>query len=218
MNRFISSIKSFALEYESQKDIIEKLYLPAIVESYKRVCLIHGVSKLVENKIRDEFVYDFQYHNSLLKNYIANNTVKFTNENRIISEIKMEFRTDIELFVSFYGTFVIECKRLSSAESRYIKGREVDGEYKVDGLERFITLSYSANDNYACMMAFIIKENIEIIIDRLQNMIKTFHPSDNFKNLFDQHFAEWTYSFQSFHKRTNGTEIQIYHIFFLFSE
>lgn len=216
MNQFISSIKSFALKYESQKDVIENLYLPAIVESYHRVSLMRGISKLIENKIRDEFVKDFISKNTLLKDYIANNTLKFTNENRIISEDKNEFRTDIEFFISFYGNFVIECKRLSSAESRYINGREIDGEYKVDGLERFITLSYSANDKYACMMAFVIKGDSQTIMEKLKDLVKNYHPSSSPNDLLDQQCANWKYSFQSLHSRVNKTDIHIYHCFFPF--
>lgn len=216
MNQFISRVKSFALRYESQKDVIEKLYLPAILESHQRVILIHGISKLIENKIRDEFVKDFISKNTLLREYIANNTLKFTNENRIISESKNEFRTDIEFFISFYGNFVIECKRLSSAESRYIKGRAVNGEYKIDGIERFVNLAYSKNDTFACMLAFVINGNPKLIMEKLRDLVESFHPSKIPNNLIKKRCGEWEMSFQSLHNRADNTDIQIYHFFFPF--
>jgi len=216
MNQFISSIKSSALRYESQKDVIENLYLPAIVESYNRICLIHGISKLIENKIRDEFIKDFQYKNTLLKDYIDNNTIKLTNETRILSESKNEFRTDIEFFISFYGNFVIECKRLSSAESRYIKGRDVNGEYKVDGIERFVNLAYSKNDTSACMLAFVINGNPQLIMEKLRDLVESFHPSKIPNNLIKKRCADWEMSFQSLHNRADNSDIQIYHFFFPF--
>lgn len=217
MKNFLNDFITFSSKYKSLRDIIENLYLPAIIESYQRVVIIDKISSLLENQIRDKFVLDFQNQNSLLKKLIANNTLKFTNENRIITE-QENFRTDIEFFISSYGNFVVECKRLNSAEDRYIKGREVDNEYKIDGIERFITQAYSANDQYAGMMSFINKGNPKEITQKLLEKVKKHNLHLGSENLLKEKCADWEFSFKSKHNRLDKTHIIIYHLFFDFTQ
>ena len=176
----------------------------------------NSVKGLRENDIRNKFTHHFKHHNSLLKEYINNCTIMLTKENEACTRDETQ-RTDIELFVSWYGKFVVECKRLNSAETRYIHARtDKEGAYNVDGMEKFIELIYSEGDEYAGMIGFIIKGNAAKIANKLKLKIEDFHPSCVITSLLEQKCADWELSFQSKHIRTNNEAIHFYHIFFDF--
>lgn len=214
----VKKIRGFRLKYSSHKEVIEKLYLKAFINSFERIKQIQGINKLSENDIRDKFQYDLEHSNPTITEYISNNTITFNSEAQIIEE-KYKFRTDIKLFCAYFMKhFIIECKCLESASQVYIKGNynKSKDKYEVNGIERFITLTYAKGERYAGMLGFIVKGNPEKIVENLKSKVMAFHPSDNIKELIDKKIADWELSFQSEHIRTDKTEIHLYHLFFDF--
>lgn len=195
------------LKYSSQKEIIEKLYLNGIIESYKNIKQTEENCKLKENEIRNNFIYDFKYHNTDFEKLVNYKILYFTSENQIIKE-DSTYRTDIEFIISSYGLFTIECKKLKSAESRYIN----------DGISRFTELKYSENEEYAGMIGFVCAGKIEKITQNLKPKIKKFNLVLNSEKLLNQKCVDWEFSFQSKHIRNDGSTIHLYHLFFDFSK
>jgi len=212
-------IQGFVSKYASHKEVIEALYLKAFVSAFDRVKVIEDIATLSENKIRDKFQYDFEHHNPVITEYLENRTITFDSESQIIEEHET-YRTDIKLFCACHlKQFVIECKRLDSARQVYIEGgyNKTKEEYEVNGIERYITLTYAKDDEYAGMMGFIIQGNPENIVKKLSHKVKSFHPSDEMEQLLKQECADWKLSFQSKHIRVNDKAIHLYHLFFDFA-
>ncbi|MFN7117600.1 MAG: hypothetical protein ACK4TA_12430 [Saprospiraceae bacterium] len=193
---------------------IEKLLLPAIIESYERVKLIPNIIALKENDIRNEFIKDFQQYNSILKDWVNNKSIWLGAENQAYTDDYLK-RTDIEIGCTFHEIyFVFECKRLSSFESRYICGKVVDGKYEIDGLEKFLHLAYSQKEDCASMVAFIIKGNAESIFSKTKDKAELFNPSPSMGTVINNKCADWLLSFQSSHIRIDKSHILLYHLFF----
>ena len=215
-NNTIIKFENFTSKYPTIKALIEELYLRAILEAYHWIHKHDSVKGLRENDIRNKFTHHFTHHNSFLKEYINNCTIVLTKENEAYTKDETQ-RTDIELIVSWYGKFVVECKRLNSAETRYVHGKtDKEGDCKIDGMEKFIELIYSEGDEYAGMIGFIIKGNPIKIVNKLKLKIGDFHPSSDITPLLEQKCADWELSFQSKHIRNNNKAIHFYHIFFDF--
>lgn len=210
-------LKRFYSKYKTQREVIEGLLLMAIIDSYGRVKGIRGIERYSENRIRDEFVRDFERQSPYLKGYIANRTIKLTNENRILLENET-FRTDIEFFIGGYGDFVVECKRLIAAEQRYIRGGQRNEAYQVDGIERFTSLAYARRDACAGMVAFVVAGEIRRIMGALIAEIRKFRFCSAYDGLLTEPCSNWQDSFQSRHTRIDDTEIHIYHLFFNFAQ
>ena len=86
----------------------------------------------------------------------------------------------------------------------------------MNGIERFITLTYSKNDNYAGMFGFIVGGNPRKIVNTLKQKVRAFHPSETIESLLKQQCADMELSFQSKHLCKNNKEIHLYHLFFDF--
>lgn len=194
----------FNTKYRTQKDVIEGLYIKAIIDSYPRIKTIPNIHHLSEPKIRNKLVYDLENKNDLLKNWINERIIQLSTEGQIIKE-KDIFKTDIVFFVSGFGNFVIECKKLSSAEQKYIS----------DGIRRFTDLEYAQNDKFAGMMGFVVRRNkLSTILLKLAKKVKAFNFDSAFEYLLQHKCAGWNPSFQSKHIRRNNSMIHIYHLFF----
>lgn len=222
-NNFLKNLtkaNGFHAKYSTQTELIEKLYLKAIIESYHNICSLKSnldFSKKKENDIRDLFIRDFKYNNSYLTNYINYKIISIASENQANTKNETS-RTDIELFCTGLS-FVVECKRLKSTETRYVQGRKnKDGIYKPDGLEKFLNLTYSENDDKAAMVSFVIQGNITNIREGLKTKVKEFKPTSNTEKLSKLECADWEHSFQSAHIRDDKTDIHLYHLFFDFSK
>ena len=199
--------------YQSTKSLIEDLYLRAIQDSYPRVRAIPNINTFTENQIRNEFVRNFKNQNPFLKNYIQNNIIGLTAENQAYTK-SLTQRTDIELISSWHGHhFVVECKRLSSAESRYVHGTVKNGTYEIDGMEKFIHLIYAEGDKEAAMLSFIIKSDPLKTTDKLRDKVEVFHPAPDMGKFIGKKCIGLATSFQSKHIRTDKSTIQIYHLF-----
>ena len=79
-------INGFTAQYSSHKEVIEKLYLRAFLNSFERMKNINGISQFKENEIRDKFQYDIEHDNPIITQYIDNNTITFNSESQIIKE------------------------------------------------------------------------------------------------------------------------------------
>lgn len=213
----IIKLESFIFKYPTISALIEKIYLLAIIEAYHWIKKHDNVEGLLENEIRNKFTHHFKHHNSLLREYINNYTIVLTKENEVYTKDETQ-RTDIELISPGHEhKFVVECKRLNSAETRYVHGTtNKEGTYKIDGMEKFIELIYSEGDEYAGMIGFIVKGNSIKIINKLKLKIENFYPSSDISSLLAQKCADWELSFQSKHIRNNKKLIHFYHIFFDF--
>lgn len=210
-------LKTFVSKYSTVEALIENLYLLAIIEAYDWIRTHDGVEGLLENDIRNKFTHNFKHRNSLLQEYINNYTIVLTKENEIYTQDEIQ-RTDIELISPSHASkFVVECKRLASAETRYVNGtHDKDGKYKVDGMEKFIELIYSESDEYAGMLGFIVKGKPKRIVNKLKLKAKDFHPSEDTKLFINRKCADWELSFKSKHIRKNKATIHLYHLFFDF--
>ena len=200
MKQFFKETLKEASRYQSKKEI-EDLCFRSLIDSYNRVKQIKGIASLNENKIRDEFIIDLETKNNLIKHAIDNFIIIVIPESW--DPLKRK-RSDIRFILPLIKrNLVFECKKLSSAEKRYLD----------EGLLRFIKLEYSERDEHAGMIGFIIKpKNLVDIISKIKEKVCKFH----FSCLIDKEVFEWPYSFQSIHVRVDSREILIYHLFFKF--
>jgi hypothetical protein len=188
------------LEYKSKQDLIENLYLKAIVDSYLRI----DKNISIENDIRDRFIYDFHYRSPLLMKWIQANII-YVNWERWVFKNKTDLgRADLSFAISGLE-FIVECKRLKNASQKYID----------EGLHRFLNNEYSPNESYSAMLSFIVSGNIEVISSKILNRCGTenFIPTN-----FTRHkYPLWQYTFNSSHTRKDNYDINIYHLFFEFN-
>lgn len=187
--------------FKSKQDLIENLYLKAIVDSYSRIDKSFGI----ENDIRDRFVYDFYHESPIIKKWLQKN-ILYINWERWVFKNKDDLgRADLSFAISGLE-FIIECKRLKNDSQKYID----------EGLRRFIDKEYAANETYASMLGFVINGNIENICNSLLGKCKTEnHINSDFVR---QKYTNWKHNFKTTHSREDSTEINIYHLFFDFKQ
>jgi len=197
---FFTNLRQIWSRYSSQREI-EELCFKAMIDSYDRVRLITGISSLNENGIRDKFVIDLEDLSGILKHSLENCIIRIIPESHNAHTRK---RTDIEFFLPFNKrSLIFECKKLSSAERRYLN----------DGLLRFVELVYAQNEKDAAMVGFVVSKNLKGIIKKLKEMVGKFH----IIRLYNRQVLGYEYSFQSLHRRLNTSEILISHLFFHFN-
>lgn len=190
--------------FKTREDVIN-LYLQAIIESYKSV----NKSADDENKIRDRFYWDLTTRNNILEQYLKFNLLKISFEDwKMVSEEEKR-RVDLNFFISSFGSFEIECKCFSGTQTE-------KGQYLANGLIRFIEMKYSEKDVDAGMIGFVIKGNTDNIFNSNVKNAQNFHPTNPPKSIQNPTNSNWKYSFTSFHKRTDKSEITIYHLLFEF--
>lgn len=193
------------LNYKSKQDLYENLYLKAIVDSYTRIS--HVLDK--ENNIRDRFVLDMEHDNENTKELIQSGILQLDFERMHFVSEDEKRRTDLVFFISGFGNFTIECKRLFEQNSK-------NDEYISNGLSRFIDLKYSQNNFFAGMMGFVVSGNEEIVTNKLkEKVVSTNNIDSSFANGI---FESWKLSFNSSHNRIDNTQINIYHLFFSFKD
>lgn len=196
--------KSFS-KYKSKQDLYENLYLEALVESYKRI----DKSPALENTIRDRFVLDLENENLITKEFITKGYLQINFERQHFVSEKEKRRTDLDFFISIFGNFTVECKRLFHEDSK-------NEEYIENGLSRFINLKYSKENNYAAMVGFVISGDIDKIEKSMLEKCQTVFPIET--EFAKQPSNSWENSFKTTHKRVNDSEINIYHLFFEFMQ
>lgn len=197
--QFISNGLS-CLGYKSKQDLIENLYLKAIVDSYNRIDKSIGI----ENDIRDRFVYDFYNLSPLLMKWIQANII-YVNWERWVFKNSIDLgRADLSFAISGFE-FIIECKRLKNANQKYID----------EGLYRFLNNAYSAHESCSAMLGFVIEGNIEHIRSGIMRKCEKEQCVHN--DFSRQKYIEWEYSFKTTHSRKDNSEINVYHLFFEFT-
>jgi hypothetical protein len=189
------------LGYQSKQDLIENLFIKSIYDTYSRIDKNVGI----ENDIRDRFVKDFYFTSPYLKKWIDLGILKLDWEGQVFKNREKLGRTDIDFFISGFGSFVIECKRLKNASPKYIN----------DGLNRFINKEYSKNESYAGMIGFIIEGNINNICTSLMEKCKQVNFIES--EFFRSKNVDSESSFNTSHKREGTDEINIYHLFLEFN-
>lgn len=186
--------------YQSKQELIEKLYLRSLIESYHRIA--HTVS--TENDIRDRFMKDLHQTPSKLKIWLDLKLMYLDWENwKFTPGFKLS-RADISFKITGCE-FIIEYKRLRYADNQYID----------EGLSRFITHHYAKGDEYAGMIGFVVTDKGNHIHDGLKAKVSEY-------NFVVTPFSKSTYSdhsssFLSSHQRTDGTIIHAYHLLFSFT-
>lgn len=189
------------LGYKSKQDLIENLYLKAIVDSYNRIDKRIGI----ENDIRDRFIHDFYNVSPLLKKWIQLNII-FVDWERWVFKNETDLgRADLSFAISGLE-FIVECKRLKNASQLYID----------EGLKRFINNEYSKNESTSAMLGFIIKGNIADIKIGLLRKCETENYIENEFN--QQKYSDWKHCFKTTHSRKDNTDINLYHLFFEFNK
>jgi hypothetical protein len=192
------------LPFGTYEDLIEDIYLKAIIESYKDIDKSAGL----ENEIRDRFYWHLKKHNPLTKDLIDRDILDLSFERWEMLSESEKSRGDLSFFISFYGKFEIECKRLFQQPSR-------NEAYLEDGLKRFVELKYAEKSEYAGMMGFVISNEIEKIRDELICKIDNFHSS---KMKINTSKINWEHRHISLHEKINNDKIQVYHLFFQFTD
>ena len=199
------------------QDLVEGLFLQATVDAHQRIKLKPSIKSMIENDIRNLFIEDFKVSNSPLNSYIQNKVITLTSENQANTKSLIQ-RTDIEFHSNIHQIqFVIECKRLSSAETRYVQGSTKNGKYEIDGLEKFLHFNYAENDEIAGMVGFVVSGDVVKITNGLRQKIAVFHPASTMSQHINLQSIGWDNSFQSAHLKTDRTELLVYHLFFDFS-
>lgn len=206
--------RKFMTKFPDVQTLIEKLYLTAIVDAYLRIRAIAGIATMKENDIRNKIVEDFKLNNPFLSGYLNNKLLFLAAENQA-NTATFQQRTDLELHSGNHQhNFVIECKKLISAEQRYVQGRTIKGGYQHDGLEKFIDLTYAKLDSEGAMLSFIVGGVPTAIVSTLNRKVQGFNPSPACAALSLQQCIGWSLSFKSSHICTNGKTFHLYHLFY----
>jgi hypothetical protein len=216
MNLFYQNIPRHPLiaKFPTIQALVEQLYLSAILDAYPRVKSIPGIASMSENTIRNRVVEDLKFSNPVIREYIQNKLIFIAAENQAYTA-SLSQRTDLEFFNSIHQhKFVVECKRLSTAEERYVHGRIKNGQYQHDGLEKFVNLTYAAEDYEGAMLGFVVGGNPSGIVNSLNQKVQAFRPSTPSVSLSARLCLGWALSFQSSHSRTDGRSFHLYHLFF----
>lgn len=190
-------------KFKSKKDLIQTIYLSSIIDSYSRVRMIRGIKLLTENQIRDEIVYDLKYKNLIISKWLNWGLIKISFEDQNLLPNHSKNRTDISFFISGLE-FIIECKKLTFADNRYI----------IDGLKRYFDLYYAENYIYGGMAGFIVAGSVADVIKDLKVKVKNYKSSVSFDYLLGRKVLGFNDSFQSKLTRKNRSNFHVFHIFY----
>ncbi|PTQ99195.1 hypothetical protein C8P68_10210 [Mucilaginibacter yixingensis] len=186
--------------FQSKQELIEQVFLQSLIESYGRV--LQTVAN--ENDIRDRFIKDIYTTPSKLRDWLQQSLMYLDWENWKFTAGMTLARADIS-FKLTGCEFIIECKRLKSADKAYID----------EGLERFRTLHYAQGHEFAGMIGFVINNNTSPIMTGLQTKVNGHYATTT--PFSSSTFSNWTNSFLSSHVRTDASSINVYHLFFEFN-
>ena len=201
--------QEFYTSFPTSQSIIEGLYIPSIIRAYDyvRTTTTKNLRELKENDLRDELMIIFQDKYQFLGKYR-----KYVNVSSEQTKVIIKKRTDLEFFVSHFGSFIVECKQFEDYDLSYIKGKNKNGVYDQNGLERFISCVYvTGEDKYAGMLGFYKNDTPAELIANLQIKIKKYFPKTHFPNFQPEQFSHYPHSFLSYHPREDETEITVYH-------
>ncbi|MBM2815540.1 MAG: hypothetical protein HW421_2302 [Ignavibacteria bacterium] len=195
---------NFFKKYNSLDELIENLIFTSLIESYKRVRLIKDIDILDEPLIKDKFQYDLTWNNVLTKELIKKNFITFNWENQILTKDSEKKRTDLCFIINSLIVFVIECKKISGA---------ITEQYIENGINRFTQKIYITDEKFAGMCSFVVKSSIIQIIPKIKKLLM----KNNCSGIGDRKIDYWDAYFYSTHKKIDGSDLGIYHIFFDFN-
>jgi len=205
MNNCFEIIWLRHLPYKSKVDLYENLYLQAIIDSYQYIDKSIGK----EEEIRDRFYYDLNHRNPLTKKYVELEWLDIGFEKWKMNSEQNKSRVDLSFFLSGFGSFEIECKRLFQQESK-------NEAYLNEGLKRFIELKYAEKNEYAGMIGFVVSGDINIIQNKLSENASQFHSVTEIESTIKD--FSYKHSFVSHHQKVNHDKLKVYHLFFSFCE
>lgn len=190
------------LGFESKQDMIEKLYLKSIVDSYNRIDKVISI----ENDIRDRFVKDIiRDATSPLYGWLQLKLIRIHWEICTFTDSDDLGRMDLS-FETHGFDFIVECKRLKGYSKKYFD----------EGLMRFIELKYAKGDDYAAMMGFVVDGDRKNILAALKKNSLKYSSIDS---LFAKEVFPYTEDgFKGSHLRTDDTIVNIYNVLFDFKE
>lgn len=188
------------LGFSSKEDIIENLYLKSISDAYVRIDKKIGI----ENDIRDRFIRDFLTVDTQLKKLLNLKFIYVDWELWFFSETQELGRADL-CFRTVGFQFIVECKRLFHADSKYFD----------QGLKRFIDLKYGKEDDYGGMIGFVVNGNHETICSNLHARVKDYSIVIG-SDFSSKHISFLIPSFLATHKRVDGSYINVYNLFLRF--
>jgi len=187
----------------SKREVIEGLYLQSIIDSYTHIKKTSGL----ENDIRDRFYWDLKRRNPITKSLVERDILEIIHENwEMVSETEKS-RVDLKFFMTHHK-FEIECKRLFRRPSD-------NKPYINDGLVRFINRKYAEKNEYASMIGFVVKGDIDKIQIELAHKILNFHKDNSATNNQE---LNWKNSFISYHIKNDNSKIKVYHLLFQFTD
>lgn len=172
-----------------------------------------------EIKIRDVLLLSYLKNNHVRKN-IGLSDYLFDRE---VPEDNTTGRTDIKIqtldtFIDTNAYYIIECKRLDAINQTGITG--LNAMYIKNGINRFVSETYSSNYKVNGMLGFIVKkmdidENVKAINKLLLNEFKDVNTKIPL-NLYN-FIPDFKYCYSSIHFIPFG-EILLYHLMFDFSK
>lgn len=98
----------------------------------------------------------------------------------------------------------------------FFGNQTIKGQYLTKGLIRFIDLKYAKKDEFAGMIGFVVRGQIDSVFKNNIENVQNFHPANPPKLVQNPTNNNWNHSFTSFHERTDASEIAIYHLLFEF--
>ena len=192
---FVQSI-IHQIGYNSKQELIEKLFIQSLKDSYNHIDQNIGH----ENEIRDRFMKDLYQTDSEIKKWLQLKYIDLIWENWVFTPDFKLARTDIAFKLTGLH-FILECKRLKSADKAYID----------EGLERFVNLKYAKGDEYAGMIGFVVSGDKDSISLGLQDRVKPLHHTRSIIRASPSPF------FNTSHQRSDKSQIELYHLFFDFA-
>lgn len=229
MNKF----ETVACNFKHPKEDIEwvNFALKYLIAFYK----IHKNNTVFQEKNEDritDVIYNWLKTNKQNINFNRKMTVNSqpkTDNQEIEGYYDLKFESP--LWQAGQKHFAVENKVLENeAESykEYIYKPIGESQRKYDngGMFRFLSNKYAKDQAYGGMIAFIKREDVNNIITNLKNKIKELKIpcSGNFygellnRNLLDFKIQDFDNSFQSNHKRIDGSEIHLIHLLFQFNK
>jgi hypothetical protein len=199
---FFNSITPL-LRYKTYSSLVEDIYISSLVESFERLKAVPGIADMTENHIRNHLAFDLENHNTLLYPFFQTKLLKLTKENTLLLSPEETKRTDIEFFISGAGDFVVECKKLQSADQRYIS----------EGINRFVTKVYARSAQEAGLLGFVVGGKCASVMAGLRTRIGNERSFDKEYIHPTKTCGAYKFSFHSLHKRESIAAILLHHLF-----
>jgi hypothetical protein len=188
------------LKYTSTTDLIENLYLKALIDAYPTVRAIKNICAFNENKIRNEFQHIIQYKSGRLSLLIEERLITLGVENQIVTVSQENKRTDIEFNIPGLK-YIVECKKVKGVNR---------AQYIDSGISRFVQHEYTNKyDYFASMCSFVVKGDVDKIVLGTKKRVDDYHCTE----IRDDKIGTFDY-FYSKHTKVDEAELLISHLFF----